>query len=150
MSTLHLANVLLIDDDDDDIHLFSEALRAVSPESELHFFNNCYEALRQVENQSIPIPDVIFVDLVMPALNGFDCINLLKMNLMLMEVPIMVLSSSITTLNLDKLYKMGVAFFITKPPSFDQLKAAINNMVNLPTRNDVQTKENFHFRNYTA
>ena len=146
MNALHLAHVLLIDDDQDDIHLFEEALSVVSPESILHSFNSCYEALRHIENLSIPIPDVFFIDLVMPAISGFDCISRIKKNELLKDIPIMVLSSSITAINLDRLYKMGVSFFITKPPSFDQLKIAINNMVNLPTRNDVQTKENFHFK----
>ncbi len=146
MNPSHLPNILLIDDDPDDIDLFHHAVSDVSPRSELHSFDNCKEALGQIEKNSIAIPDVIFVDLVMPVTTGVECIKMIKKNPLLKDIPMMALSTSSNPSNLDELYNIGVSYFITKPPSLAKLKVAINYMVNLPTRNIVQTKDNFHFK----
>ena len=63
--------ILLIDDDDDDQFIFLAALEDVAPGSHCHISNNAPEAFQYL-NASAEIPDMLFLDLNMPLMNGFE------------------------------------------------------------------------------
>ena len=139
-------NILLIDDDEEDVVLFRDALVEVSPTTALNVAHSCYWALKQIEDKTFGIPEGIFLDLVMPLMDGVDCVTLFKQDPALKDVPIVVMSSSTfnTTEKLDNLYDLGVSYFISKPPSFSKLKEIIAKMVNTPSMYLQRSKESFY------
>ena len=133
METHFLPHVLLIDDDRDDRELFTSALAIVSPRSSLSVAADCMDALSRIDAASIQIPNVIFVDLHLTQIDGFECIELIQQHQLLHAVPIIVMSSSEMQSQTDRLFNTGVRYFIIKPPSFSKLKAIIDKLVNTPS-----------------
>ncbi len=143
MTDYYLPRILLIDDDLDDVLLFEEAIRLVSPESKLLTASSCGEAMKKMSPE---IPNAIFMDLITQATTGIDCIKLIRQDPALTDIPIVVLSTYVNPNDIDLLYELGVKYFITKPPSFIKLQAVLSKMVNSPSIFDERTRENFHIK----
>ncbi|MCW3091425.1 MAG: response regulator [Ferruginibacter sp.] len=65
--------ILLVDDDPDDQYLFSDAVNQIHPKIYCEIANNGAEALTILDKT--PPFDLIFMDLNMPKMNGFECLN---------------------------------------------------------------------------
>ena len=58
--------LFLIDDDPDDQHIFAEALLEVDDSVSLLTASNGLDALERLTDATLPLPDLIFLDLNMP------------------------------------------------------------------------------------
>ncbi len=112
--------ILHIDDDEDDQEIFVTALGQVNNKVEYTAHDNPAEALQQLEKKQIN-PDLIFLDLNMPVMNGQQFLVELKKRTSLKHIPVIILSTSshIPTINLMK--ELGAMDFITKPDDFEEL-----------------------------
>ena len=73
-----MANVLIVDDDEDDRDLFCIAVHELEPKINCILARNGEEALQGLQLEKFPKPDVIFLDLNMPRLNGIQFLRELK------------------------------------------------------------------------
>src|SRR5688572_28451127 len=64
--------IMLVEDDEDDQYLFCESLMELHPEIECQIAQNGAEALELVKQ--LPPFDMIFLDLNMPKVDGFECL----------------------------------------------------------------------------
>ena len=85
--------VFYIDDDIEDLLLFSDILREIDPEINCNTLTDSSEALRQLQYN--PPPDVIFLDFNMPQRNGEDCLLLIRAMEHLKNVPIVIYSTGV-------------------------------------------------------
>jgi DNA-binding response OmpR family regulator len=122
MTTHYLPHILLIDDDQDDRELFASALGVVSPRSSLSVSGDCMDALSRIDTGAFQIPDAIFLDLHLIKVSGFDCVVLIQQHRLLHAVPIIVMSSSEVQSETDRLFNMGVKYFIIKPLPLGNLR----------------------------
>ena len=67
-----MANVLIVDDDEDDRDLFCIAVHELEPKINCILARNGEEALQGLHLEKFPKPDLIFLDLNMPRLNGYS------------------------------------------------------------------------------
>jgi CheY-like chemotaxis protein len=111
--------IMLIDDDPDDQLFFRDAVQIVSPELHCELASNCQEALRQLEEP--PAPDLIFMDLNMPVMNGFDCLVYLKNKTEFKDIPIIIFTTSKNQNDINKTRQLGARWFMTKPDDFNVL-----------------------------
>lgn len=117
MSYQHL---LLIDDDDDDQEIFITALEKVSQSVNCITFNNAKEALEALIKKEIE-PDVIFLDLNMPLMNGQQFLVEIKKIEALKKIPVIIFSTSSHSGTIELTKELGAHDFITKPDKFDDL-----------------------------
>jgi CheY-like chemotaxis protein len=118
-------HILLADDDDDDRMLFQEALREVSQDTQLTMAIDG-EQLMEVLDALLPArPTVLFLDLNMPRKNGFACLEELRQREVFKDMPIVVMSTSDDAATIDMLHRSGASHYISKPPSFEVLKSAV-------------------------
>ena len=117
--------VMIADDDDDDRLLFEEALREVCKKSKLISAIDGLDLINTLEKTYPPAPDVIFLDINMPRLNGFECLIQIKANSNFKNIPIVIFSTSSTEENIDLAFSNGANYYIQKPASFSGLKKII-------------------------
>jgi CheY-like chemotaxis protein len=71
--------------------------------------------------QAQALPNLIFLDLNMPILDGKDTLSALKADDELKHIPVVLLSTSNTVHDTNDCYLRGAAGYFAKPASFDQL-----------------------------
>ncbi len=114
-------NVLLIDDDDDDQFIFLGALKEIAPDSRCHISNNALEAFQYLHTVA-EIPDMLFLDLNMPMMNGFEFLLILKKDIRFSPIPVIIFSTSDNPEDLDRANELGALQFITKTADIQLLK----------------------------
>src|SRR5688572_26972563 len=107
-------NVLLIDDDDDDQEIFINAATSGSPNVECSGLVDAKLALDKLKNQEI-FPDVIFLDLNMPVMNGKQFLSEIKKHSVLKKIPVIIFSTSSNIKTIAELKELGAHDFVTKP-----------------------------------
>ena len=70
--------ILLIDDDSDDRLIFYEAVEEISPDTTCITEQSGRKALADLNDSTIAPPDVIFVDINMPSVDGWECLDKIK------------------------------------------------------------------------
>lgn len=83
---------LLVDDDYEDAHIFREALEKVDPDVLCYYALNGQDALDKLESQEIAIPDLIFLDMKMPIMDGTKFLGLIRQHKKFAEIPVIIYS----------------------------------------------------------
>ncbi|MEO6177041.1 MAG: response regulator [Flavobacterium circumlabens] len=126
-----LRNIYLADDDDDDRTLFVEALQEVDSTAVLTQAEDGKQLLEILHGDPDPLPEVIFLDINMPKVGGFECLEQIKQHTNLKKLPIIMLSTSSDPVTIDKALELGATVYAVKPSSFDGLKTLIKNVLQM-------------------
>ncbi|WP_299434703.1 response regulator [uncultured Aquimarina sp.] len=110
--------LLLIEDDEIERLKFERVLQKNNYNHTLIQAENGETALEILENNT-ELPDLIFLDLNMPKMNGLEFLNILKSNPVLRHIPIVILSTSNNHNDLKKSYEIGIAGYIVKPLKYE-------------------------------
>jgi|SRR5579863_1696809 len=113
--------ILLIDDDDDDQFIFLTALENVAPDCHCNISNNALEAFQYLYARA-ETPDMIFLDLNMPLMNGFEFLLILNGDPRFSLVPVIIFSTSNSPEDLERAKGLGALQFITKTADIELLK----------------------------
>lgn len=85
-----------------------------------------FEALAKIVAQK---PDIIFVDIMMPRLDGYQTCALIKHNSVFHKTPVIMLSSKDSIFDKARGKIVGSEHYLTKPFSKDDLLDVISNYV---------------------
>ena len=85
--------ILLVDDDEDDQLIFKDAIKETSSEIECLTAANGRDAFLQLEKAS-STPSLIFLDLNMPVMNGFEFLERLKESDGFKKIPVVIYTTS--------------------------------------------------------
>lgn len=117
--------ILLIDDDQDDTDLFVEALAEINPAITCYHAIDGRQALDKLLTKQIRRPDIIFLDINMPGMNGWQCLKSLKGQELLQQIPVIMYSTSSAQRDRDIATDLGALGFLTKPTDYRDLKKAL-------------------------
>lgn len=115
------SRVLLVDDDDDDRIIFREALTELKMEIDLDIAKHGEDALNYLENAG-DLPDILFLDLNMPIMNGIDCLRHIRQNNAYKNVLVIIYSTSENEEEVEQMLVLGANAYIKKPSSFEGMK----------------------------
>jgi len=121
--------ILLIDDDDDDQFIFLAALEDAAPDSHCNISNNALEAFQYLHTRT-DTPDMIFLDLNMPLMNGFEFLLILKNDLRFSRIPVIIFSTSDNPEDQARAKELGALQFITKTADIELLKKDLRYIIN--------------------
>jgi CheY-like chemotaxis protein len=121
-------NILLIDDDEDDQEIFRTALEKVDRSVDCTSLNNAREALNKLRANQLN-PDLIFLDLNMPEMNGQQFLMEIKNDEVLSYIPIVILSTSSHRSTIDLTKELGAKEFYSKPDRFEDLIGIIKSVL---------------------
>lgn len=113
---------LLADDDADDTMLFCEALAEIDPEIICYCAINGKQVLEILHNKELKKPYIIFLDINMPGMKGWECLSQLKGNEEIKHIPVIMYSTSSNQREVDIALKLGALSFLSKPNDFEELK----------------------------
>jgi CheY-like chemotaxis protein len=138
-------NIILADDDTDDCYFFKEALLEFPLSTNLTIVHNGEQLMQLLINETNELPHILFLDLNMPRKNGFECLSEIKLNEKIKQLPVIIYSTSFHKKIADILYQNGAQYYISKPSDILQLKAAVQQMITLIVKENIQQpdKENF-------
>jgi CheY-like chemotaxis protein len=120
--------ILVVEDDPLDAKLIRRALRKaeiINPvlhvadgEAAVGYLagKSPYEDRRQY-----PLPDLVLLDLKLPRKNGFELLQWLRTQPGLRRVPVVVLTSSSETADVNRAYDLGANSYLVKPVGTDAL-----------------------------
>ena len=129
LTNLTMAYILIVDDDEDDRELFCDALREVDPSIVCIHAQDGQQALLGLRLKEFPIPHIIFIDLNMPRLNGFQCLKELKKDRSLQNIPVAIYTTSKIKEHKEECERLGASHFITKPTRFTELCSVISEVL---------------------
>jgi two-component system, chemotaxis family, response regulator Rcp1 len=117
-------NILLVEDNPGDARLAVEALRDSKVHNKLYHVEDGVEAMRflrdRVENDHVPPPDLILLDLNLPRKDGREVLAEIKEDPDLRLVPVVVLTTSAAERDLLKTYDLHANAYIVKPIDLGQ------------------------------
>ena len=124
-------NLLLADDDSDDCLFFEEAFTELAPGSTILVKKDGEEVLNYLFHPQSILPDIIFLDLNMPFIDGVKCLEEIRKNNKLANIFIVMNSTTASHKEIDLSYDKGANLFLIKPNSFLELKKSIEAIINL-------------------
>lgn len=119
--------IVMADDDIDDTEMFCEALVDVSKDIICHCALNGNEVMEILSNLTEK-PDLIFLDLNMPVMDGWECLKLLKKDKQCHDIPVIMISTSSHKNDIDTALSLGAIGYFVKPNNFNDLKFVLHSI----------------------
>ena len=126
-----LKHILLVEDDPKDIELTLTALEEYNLVNEVVTARDGVEALDYLYRRGTfaerPVgqPAVILLDLKLPKLDGLQVLRQLKADEQMRLVPMVILTSSRESRDLEECYRLGVNAYVVKPVRFTDFIEAV-------------------------
>ena len=121
--------ILLAEDDEDDIFIFEQALLEIGYPVDLKVVRDGSDVMEQLSND-IP-PDLVFLDINMPKVNGIECLQIIKRSVGLPHVPIIFLSTNASGILIEEVKTTGAQGYIAKPNSIYNLILVLTSVIQL-------------------
>ena len=127
MSSNH--TILLVEDNPDDVFIFKRTVKAARITYQMKVLSNGQEAVEYLsptgkfaDREEHPLPFLIFLDLKMPFLDGFEVLSWIGSQAPLNGIPAVVLTSSAEERDRRKAAELGAKGYFVKPPKPETLK----------------------------
>jgi len=136
-------NIFLVEDDEDDQIFFTECIDEIENADLIGASSNGDEALRKLESIHV-LPDIIFMDINMPFMNGLECLAEIIKHPRLKNIPVIMLSTDTTQAGLAQ--KLGAKAFLKKSSDCQSLKTKMEELINRNFGSDDSFEcRTFHF-----
>lgn len=132
MNTKQNIKILVTDDDEDDREFFASAVEELDLGNPIEFCKNGIELLDRLSNPKFDIPDIIFLDLNMPILSGFETLQQIREDDKFKDIPVIAIySTSATEDGIKNTFGLGANAYIVKPISFADLKKLLKKVIEI-------------------
>ena len=130
-----MTHILLVEDNQDDYEAAVRSLKKSHFLNPVHWCKNGQEALDYLYKEGsyandpdVKTPDLILLDLNMPGVDGRQVLKRLKGDTEKRSIPVVVLTTSKDSKDVEKCYEIGASTYIQKPVDFEGLTQAIRTM----------------------
>lgn len=123
------AEILLVEDNDNDVVLTQEGFRQAKLMVNLHHVQDGEECMAFLRKQSVyadaPTPDLILLDLNMPRMDGREVLAEIGNDDALCHLPVVILTTSSAEKEILNMYRLRCSSYIVKPVDFEQFLRVI-------------------------
>ena len=138
--TQAIRSIFIADDDSDDMEFFKEAMNTINASIHIEYMQNGVALTHMLSSY---LPDLLFLDLDMPAKNGLQCLKEIRSNPVTSSLPVIVFSSTNRPANIDTAYDMGAHLFFIKPSNYNEWVRSIDAILKLNWSQPERVKERF-------
>jgi CheY-like chemotaxis protein len=127
-------DILLVEDSPTDALITREALSQAKVLNRLHHVEDGYEAMdflhRKGDYASAPRPGLILLDLNLPKKSGLEVLDEIKSDPALQTIPVVVLTTSKASSEVEAAYRKHANCYIAKPVEFQDMARSIQALEN--------------------
>jgi CheY-like chemotaxis protein len=138
--------IFYVDDDQDDLDYFESAVSSIEKDVELYTHNHP-EALLSALHNPPPHPHLLFVDLNMPGINGFEILENVRNSPKHQSLPVVIFSTSTDKNVIEKSKRLGASYYLPKPTNYSKLKQSIEHILQIDWKYFNPTMETFIYPN---
>jgi CheY-like chemotaxis protein len=127
--------VLLVEDDPNDIVLTRRAFRKAELPEPIAVVEDGEQAVAYLsatgefaDRRAHPLPDLILLDLKLPRMSGLEVLAWLREQPGLQRMPVVVLTSSRESSDVNRAYELGANSYLLKPVTFDSLAKIVSDL----------------------
>src|SRR5262249_40063049 len=131
MSDSSKEKILLVEDNPDDVFLICRVFAKEGLEDSVDVVGDGKSAIQYFEeqiklagNRRPAKPELVFLDLKLPHLNGFDVLSWIRQQPSLRSLPVCILTSSLEDRDRNRAQEFGVPFLV-KPPTVEMVRQAL-------------------------
>ena len=125
--------IMLVEDDDDDVFLFKRALKIAGVANLVNVMTDGRVAIDYLssaakDSEKYPLPFVIFLDLKMPNVDGFEVLSWIRTQPALESIVVVVLTGSNQPRDQQRAYALGARSYLVKPARPEEIRQFIESM----------------------
>ena len=127
---------------------FTDAFDELKINTVVNTVKNGRELINFLCHPETILPNIIFLDLNMPILNGIDSLKEIKQNERFKDIAVAIYSTSSSEEDIENTFVLGANIYIKKPSNFNDLKKILSDVVtiNWQYHTNGLNKENFLLR----
>lgn len=133
--TAEQVEILLVEDRPEDAELAMLALKNSHLANNIHWVEDGVEAMeflnasgRYKSRNPNFLPRIILLDLKLPKISGLEVLAKIRKNKATKKIPVIILTTSNTTKEINKAYELGANSYIVKPVDFDKFLETVKNI----------------------
>lgn len=134
--------IFYTDDDQDDIEFFMEIIETLDVNVNVVTQSSGNQLLAALENPP-PHPTLIFLDINMPGMTGFEALKRVRESEKHNNLPVIMLSTSSDENAIKQSRELGASYYVTKSGVFDQLKKSIEHALKINWGSFIPNEKNF-------
>ena len=127
--------ILLVEDSPDDALLIQRAFRKANLANPVQLVRDGEEAVAYLSGAApyddrgrFPLPVFMLLDLKLPRRSGLEVLAWLRQESAVRRLPVVVLTSSRESVDVNRAYDLGVNSYLTKPVGFEALIEMVKNV----------------------
>jgi len=116
--------ILQVEDDPNDVFLFSRAFKKAQVDADLHSIQDADELLNYLTTLAEhggQLPTLVLLDIKLPRKSGFDVLQWMRAHPAYKGVPVIMLTSSSQPLDVRRAYDLGANAYLVKPMDVDEI-----------------------------
>jgi CheY-like chemotaxis protein len=128
----NMKTILLAEDTEDDVFAIKIACRRTGFPHMLQVVTDGEMAIKYLnaegkfaDRTEYPLPNIMFLDLEMPKLNGHQVLEWIRSKREFAQLPVVMLTSSRLSSDIDRAYSLGVTSYVHKKADLGELGQAI-------------------------
>ena len=118
--------ILVVDDDELTLKFISFKLNEAG-----YKVKTAMECLGALQHLKYDVPDMIVLDIMLPDLSGFELLNIIRVDKLYSELPVILISVHSENEIIHAASKLGATDFVSKSIDIDLLLEKIKNSINV-------------------
>ncbi|MDO6720728.1 response regulator [Psychrosphaera sp. 1_MG-2023] len=124
-----MINLLLVDDDQDDIYFFKQAVKKVALPINLSTYRDGKEICDYLAVNKDCENSIVLLDLNMPGIGGLETLRIIRQSLGLITLPVLIYTTSKNVKDIEESYKIGASSYIKKLDTINEIAAFLKSVV---------------------
>jgi len=123
--------ILLAEDDAEDREIFQDALTDSGINARLATVTDGKELIIYLNESANNLPDIIFLDINMPCMDGKQCLKEIRKNKNFDRVPVIIFTTSNHPKDIEECFSRGASLYVTKPNGINILVKILQEIFSL-------------------